>query len=314
MSYKRLLKLTVLSFIAFVLIGCDEELTVDDVEIPEKSEAFFWEAEHNDKTIYFLGTVHAGHEEMYPMRDEIENAMDETELLLTEVDMSSAEAREELNEISRSYMYLPSGEKLEDYIPDEHMEEFKTLAEHPNMNYDVLNSLKPWAFLEFYSQQLIRETDYSFNNGVEYYLYDRMLDDTDLLPLEDYEVVIKNAHDQSMEYQEYLMEDALNMTEEGYFESIENSVVAWRTGEESLRGEELLTRESLEDSDHPELEEQYFEEMLFNRDEQMAERVDEIVHNHDADTIMVAPGFAHFFGPGNILELLEEKGYDIERK
>ncbi|WP_343782744.1 hypothetical protein [Alkalibacillus silvisoli] len=29
---------------------------------------------------------------------------------------------------------------------------------------------------------------------------------------------------------------------------------------------------------------------------------------------MVAVGFSHFFAPGNIIELLEEKGYEIERK
>lgn len=307
-----MLKLTILSLIALVLIGCDEKLTVDDVEIPEKSEAFFWEAEHNDKTIYFLGTVHAGHEDMYPMRDEIEDALNEVDLLLSEYNESNYEIQSEYEEIRRNYRYLPSGEQLSDYLNDENMDVVREIETNLNIPFFALNSMKPWAVEQMYEFLLLEGySDYTYEDGVEGYIYNRVLDQAEGMALEDYETSLKAVRDRDMDYQIYFLEQTLNYSQEDIEEYLESVITAWRTGEESLTNTD---RKVSEDAESKEIEETYIEEILFNRDILMAKKIDEVVHNHEADTIMVAAGFAHFFGPGNILELLEEKGYEIERR
>ncbi|GEN46210.1 TraB/GumN family protein [Alkalibacillus haloalkaliphilus] len=312
MSYKRLLKLTILSLIALILIGCDEELTVEDVEIPEKSEAFFWEAEHNDKTIYFLGTLHAGHEDMYPMRDEIENAMDETELLLSEYNESNDEIRLEYNEIRDSYTQLPSGHQLSDYLSDEQMDDVRKIESELNVPFYLLNAMKPWRIQSLYESYLLSViSDYTSEQSVEEYLYDRMLDNSEGMPLEDLETNLQNVRDRDMVYQVYMLEQVLNKPYSEAETHVETEITAWRAGEESLVD---TSREVSKDAESPGIEEIHIEEMFFNRDIQMAEKIDEVVHNHEEDTIMVAAGYLHFFGPDNILELLEEKGYEIERR
>ncbi|GAA0460134.1 TraB/GumN family protein [Alkalibacillus silvisoli] len=307
---KKMLVLLAISLI--VVTGCQSDsLDVSDVDIPERSEGFFWEAEHHDKTIYFLGTVHVGVEEMYPLRDEIEMAMDEADLLLTEIDASDEQRSEEMVSIQEQYITLNEGERLEDYLDEKYIEEVEWIAENPGIEYEMLNVLQPWIVEELYNEMLIIESDYDFEYGVESYLYENVLENADSMALEDYEERLQAVRARDMNYQIYMLEETLEHTKEVFDEEIEKSVTAFRAGEEALINHE---RKISEESENPNIEETYLNEMLFNRDERMAERVDEVVQNHDADTLFVAAGALHFFGEGNIIELLEEKGYEIERR
>ncbi|WP_188207195.1 TraB/GumN family protein [Alkalibacillus aidingensis] len=312
MLLKKSWSLGIALILIFIVTGCEEEaISLENVEIPEKSEGFFWEAEHNNKTIYFLGTVHIGSEDMYPMRDEIEEAMAETELLLSEYDESNETIQNEYEDIRMEYTYLPSGEQLSDYLSDDHMDLVRNIEEELNIPYYILNSFKPWRVQSLYESMILSNYDYSYEQGVEAYLYSQVLEHAEGMALEDLETNIQSVRDRDLDYQLYLLEEVLEASEEEVEEEIESTVVAWRTGKESLVD---LSRAVGDEEQIPEIKETHIEELLFNRDRQMAEKIDEVVHSHEAETIMIAAGYAHFFGPDNMIVLLEDEGYEIERK
>ncbi|MDQ0159730.1 TraB/GumN family protein [Alkalibacillus salilacus] len=298
-----------------LIIGCqsDEAVEVDDVEVPEQSEGFFWEAEHDGNQIYFLGTVHIGVEEMYPLRDEIEDAMDHTDLLLTEIDNSSEANRQALMAAQRPHMRLPAGQKLDEHIDAEYHDELEDVTEYPGVEYEMVNQFQPWVVEDLYNELMIMESDYDYNLGVENYLYGNVLDDrTDSIALENYEERLTSVRARDLDYQTYVLEQVFKQNEEvDSEEMLERSVTAFRAGEEELLDYERVVPK---DVDNPEHEETYLNELLFKRDEKMADRIDEIVTERDNETIMVAVGSMHFFGEDNIRSLLEDKGYEIERR
>nr|WP_243864168.1 TraB/GumN family protein [Alkalibacillus almallahensis] len=296
-------------------MGCqsEEAVEVDDVVVPEQSEGFFWETEHDGNQIYFLGTAHIGVEDMYPLSDEIESAMDHTDLLLTEIDNSSEENTQALMAAQRPHMRLPPGHKLDEHIDAEYHDELEDVAEYRGIDYGMLNQFQPWVVEDLYNELMIMESDYDYNLGVENYLYDNVLDDqTESMALENYGERLTSVRARDLDYQTYVLEQVFKQNEEmDSEEMLERSVTAFRAGEEELLDYERVVPE---DVDNPEHEETYLNELLFKRDEKMADRIDEIVTERDGETIMVAVGLMHFFGEDNIRSLLEDKGYEIERR
>ncbi|WP_027963929.1 TraB/GumN family protein [Halalkalibacillus halophilus] len=295
-----------------ILSACQSEPeSIEDLEVPEESEGFFWEGEHNDKEVYILGTIHAGEEDMYPLRDEIEDAISDAEYLMTEIDMSDQSALMEMAEKQREYMYLEGGERLDDYLNEEQIDQVREVAQSNMLTFDMVNSFQPWMVEELFAQHILTESEYSYDHGVEEYLYDNVSDDTEIGELESYDDLIDQLYTRDMDSQLYTLEQNLSRSVDEQIEDLSDMLKAWRAGEEDFIG---VSREVEEDAENPEIEEDYVNRLLFERDQGMADSIEDTIENHDASKILIAAGTAHFFGEDNVLELLEERGYDFERK
>ncbi|WP_169513896.1 TraB/GumN family protein [Halalkalibacillus halophilus] len=297
-----------------ILLGAcqNEQESIEDIEVPEKSEGFFWEGEHNDKEVYILGTIHAGKREMYPLRDEIEEVIANTDYLLKEIHITDSDVREELSQFERENMYLEDNEKLEDHLNEEELERVREIVEaNNNLKFETANTFQPHMIYGLFEQFIANETDYSFNQGVEEYLYENIPEETEIGSLEDPIERKEILYNPDIEGQFYDLKQALSVPFEETINELNHAIDGWRAGEEEARD---FSREVDEDAENAEFEEDYFNRWLILRDENIADSIEDAIENHDADTILIAAGTAHFFGRENVIDLLAERGYDFERK
>ncbi|WP_027963931.1 TraB/GumN family protein [Halalkalibacillus halophilus] len=307
---KKIFLIPLLSLI--VLGACQSEPeSLEEVEVPEKSEGFFWEGEHNDKEVYILGTIHMGAEEMYPLRDVVEEVIASTDYLMTETYIDDPDLQEEINELRKENFYLEGDERLSDQLNEEELERLRHMVENNNLTFDMANSMQPWAVRDEYNLFLYKESDYSFNRGVEEYLYENIPEGTEIGSLEDPIEQIDILRSPDIEGMVYHLKKLLSTPIEEILEETNQSVKAWRAGEERFID---LSREIDMDSENAKAAEDYVNRMLFIRDENIADSIEDAIENHEAETILFAAGYAHFFGKDNVIDLLAERGYDFERK
>jgi uncharacterized protein YbaP (TraB family) len=94
-------------------------------------------------------------------------------------------------------------------------------------------------------------------------------------------------------------------------EAIE-SYIGYVSGDETLIPG--IEREVSSGDGNEKYDQMYIDHMMVQRDKMMAERIMEIAENHQGKVFFVAIGSAHYFNEGNVLELLEDEGFEIERK
>lgn len=112
-------------------------------------------------------------------------------------------------------------------------------------------------------------------------------------------------------YYEWSIESILDSEPGEIEDSLRMLYTAWATGDTTLFDE---TEEEEAEEIPPEFAEEYAEYMealLQNRNVGMAEKAAEYIRNGDNLFYMV--GFGHFCGEGNVLELLEKKGFTVDK-
>lgn len=115
----------------------------------------------------------------------------------------------------------------------------------------------------------------------------------------------------SDEYYEWSIGELLEMDSEELEDSFRELYAAWAAGDTTLFDE--TEEEEAEEVPFKFAEEYaaYTEALLQNRNVGMAEKAAEYIGN--GDNLLYMVGFGHFCGEGNVLELLEEKGFTVER-
>ena len=68
----------------FVMTACNEE----QVQIEEGNGGFLWKAVNGDTEVYLQGTIHLGTENFYPLNKQSEEAYEQADVVLPEIDLT----------------------------------------------------------------------------------------------------------------------------------------------------------------------------------------------------------------------------------
>lgn len=274
-----------------------------------------WKATDPDSgnELYLMGTIHVVSEEKFSLPDYITEVYENSSGVAVEYDIRQLEEISGAQELLQYTLYT-DGTKISDHISDEAYETGKSCLTDLGMYAGVLDYYMPGLWLNQIEQSAIMSIKNLSSDGVDSKFIDMAAKDgKEIVSIETLEIQADAVVGYSDDYADYclrmLPEDLQDI--EGLAESLGKLYDLWASG----KIDEMEEFSDDESDDIPEdlLDdyEEYNEKILYSRNKGMADRAAEFLENGDNYFFMV--GAMHFAGSRGVDDLLEDKGYTVER-
>lgn len=267
-----------------------------------ESNPLLYEITRGNNTVWLLGSVHALRTSDYPLDSRIETAYTLAERIVLEVDPTELEPQH-IGRIALELGRLENDRGLADIFSqhehDELREGFATLG----LDLRQFESYEPWfAALQLLSLNLARH-GFATGSGVDRHFAERAVSDKkETAGLETAREQLQLFDSLPMETQKTFLQEALEDSDD-FGKQMTDIVSAWRRGD-------IETLEKLADEElgkDPELR----EALLSSRNRRWAKEI--AGYLDDSRPTLVIVGALHLVGDDGVVELLREKGYEVER-
>jgi uncharacterized protein len=261
----------------------------------------FWEVKNNKATVYLLGSVHFGSDEMYPLDTSIENSFSRSKYLVTEIRMDNITT----DDIKLDF-FLKKKDSLQAYISDTTYQKVLKYFQSKQMTEMFVKKLSPTGVFLTISQLESLKAGLKADKGIDMYFINKS-SDKEKLELESIRSQFK-IFDIFKGHENELVEYALssNLEQENTIDTLVN---AWIKGD-------LNTLESLVLNDYnqdtSQLGKKFAFEMLDSRNVKMENKIEQYLKTDD--TYFVIVGAAHLVGTKGIIKMLEDKKYKVLRR
>lgn len=289
----------------------EESSQIQESEVSDITPAL-WKVKSSDgKTMYCFGSIHVADEDItFP--EYFEKAYQECDGMAFEYDVtSSMELEGALN--SMAQMMYQDGTTIKDHIPESDYKKAVGILKEYNMYVNYYDYFQVFFWTSLMENICIQEAGLNALKGIDMQLINRTKNDgKKLLEVESEEEqmnVFLNMSDelQSLLFREYLEEGAI----QEQADLMKQTYTLWKQGKDvSDLDVDTDEEESMTDSE-TELYNEYEEALLIKRNIKMADAAEGYIKS--GDTVMMVVGAAHYYGEGSVLDLLEDRGYVIER-
>jgi uncharacterized protein len=254
---------------------------------------FLWRDKHSE--LLLLGSLHFLPSSAHPFAEEFERAYEAASVLVFESLIDQ--------EKNHALGWLPGKASLSDVLDEELLLTTETAAENLEVPFDNLKQLRPWAVAFDLLPHQMKLYGATADLGVDKHFFDRARAEQrriDALEHTDYVPKRLNAcgRDVQIEYlRQFLTENARGA------ESFYVLLNAWRNGD--LDAVERVGAENL--GPFPGL----IDLLLAQRNRNWLPRLQQLRKAQSPTLVIV--GCLHLVGPGNLRELLEQKGAKFEQ-
>ncbi|MFS1473411.1 TraB/GumN family protein [Vibrio lentus] len=259
------------------------------------AEPLYWQAKKDDLTLTILGSVHVGDESMYPLPAQITDTLKQSDGLIVETDIRKTEG----------VVYPTTTVTTGDALNKEQKQLLTSISKSLDMPTQQLLSSPPWATSLSIQMQQLKKLGYGSANGVDATLaYKATTQDVPIISLEPLQFQIDLIAGQKDSGKEWLVS---SLEEFDQTDRVVHCLIeSWKAGD--------VTK--LEDfaklSEMPtELEKAF----LTDRNVDWANKLSANDWKLDSKGhYVLVVGTLHLIGEGNLLQLLEEKGFNVTQK
>jgi uncharacterized protein YbaP (TraB family) len=249
--------------------------------------------------------VHVAKADLYPLDTVIEDAYDDSQNVVVEVDINKVSNEEMATLLMEKGMY-PPGESLEAHIPKElysRLSERLLELDPSGLLLLTMDSFEPWVVATTISDLDYMELGYEAEYGIDLYFLEKAIaDGKDILELESVEFQLELFDSLSSELQIMMLEDAIkNPVTEEEMEGIFN---VWSTGN-TAEMEQIIFEEVEE---HLEYQSLYIK-IIDERNFLMVDKIEDFLKDNTVHFVVVGAG--HLVGKNGIINLLIQNGYMI---
>ncbi|MCP4674564.1 MAG: TraB/GumN family protein [Deltaproteobacteria bacterium] len=277
----------------------------DDAIQEVANNAFIWKATSDSsskKTIYLLGSVHAGKPDFYPLDPVIEDAYAESEVLVVEVNLAAV-PKKKMAQIVLARAMLPKDQTLEKNLEEQTWSKLALILEKHHVPAASIARFKPWFAAVTLVTLRIAKSGYNLSLGIDQYFMKK--GDKQIIQLESADSQLALLDEMPGEIQNLMLLDAI----EGSLQSggdLEQIMAAWQDGNAEALGKIVFS----ELKERPEFEPLY-KRMLTDRNHTMAKRIEEIAK--ERSNLFVVVGAAHLVGDDGLVAIFERKGYSLQQ-
>ena len=283
---------------AYVVIVCLFLLSLSQA----KADTSVWSVRSGDNVIYLGGTVHLLRPADYPLPGEFEEAYKASSELYFETDIAS------MNDLSVQAQMLQQltygdDESLSSILSDEAYAALSAYTATAGLPIAMLNKFKP-GFLISTLQILVFQSMGFTPQGVDAFFHTQAVGDGKAEgQLETVQEQIGSiaAMGEGNE-SEFILLSLKDLAETG--DVMEDMIGAWRSGDAEGLSELFVEEMKVE---APAL----YDTLLLQRNLKWVPQIDSMLQ--DADTEFVLVGAAHLVGENGLLDLLSQKGYEINQ-
>lgn len=291
------------NLIAFFLIVLFPFAIFCSKQIDSKNgKTFLWEIKSNTNISYILGSIHFLKEDMYPLNKKIENAFEESDVLVVEANLSNDKIAEATLLIMQRGMFQGDRTLKKAILKKTYTLAEKKLKEY-GMDISNLQKFKPWLLAMTITSFELMRLGLDPNFGIDKYFLDKALRKKEILELEGAEFQVNLLDSFPAEQQDkflfYTLKEASKSRKQ-----IEGMIKAWSEGN-AFEMEKILY-ESIQNL--PELK-NFYRKLIDDRNEKMVKKIESFLKTNKKFFIVVGAG--HLIGKNGIIQLLRNRGVDL---
>ena len=267
-----------------------------------KADTSVWSVRSGDNVIYLGGTVHLLRPADYPLPGEFEEAYQASSELYFETDIASMS---DLSVQAQMLQQLTYGddESLSSILSDEAYAALSAYTATAGLPIAMLNKFKPGLLIS--TLQILVFQSMGFTpQGVDAFFHTRAVGDGKAegqLETVQEQIGFIAAMGEGNE-SEFILLSLKDLAETG--DVMEDMIGAWRSGDAEGLSELFVEEMKVE---APAL----YDTLLLQRNLKWVPQIDSMLQ--DADTEFVLVGAAHLVGENGLLDLLSQKGYEINQ-
>ncbi len=268
-----------------------------------QEKSFLWKVSKAGKSIYLLGSIHYLKKENFPLRKPILDALANSKRLVLEIDLNGTSASAVQRATLERAVYR-DGSSLEQNIEPDIFQLSTRRAAELGIDPQVLKSMKPWFVALTMMAIKFQHLGLDANLGVDRHLAERAKNSgkpTSGLETLEFQLALLDQlpkRDQEMMLRETVTElDLLD-------KNIEQIVQSWLKGD-SASLETLLMAGM---KDYPELH----QKMIVDRNRRWLPQIEKIIGQGSG--AMVVVGAAHLLGEDGVVQMLKNRGYELEQQ
>lgn len=266
------------------------------------SQPAFWTlTKEGHPRLTLLGSVHFGSDALYPLPKTLNQAFTQASTLVVEVNILNIPANEMQD--TTSLINLDKQQKLADVMPIEEYRELHTLLKELNLNLPRVKSMQPWFVIITMMQLKLEQMGYQANLGIDmHYLKLAQQQAKSVYQLENIQQQFWYLS-QIGQHQPNFISTSLN--ELRALDQWAPKILShWSKGE--LDALQNLLLPSSMDENSPDI----FSEIMKERNQDWLQQLLKLPAEQD---VFVVVGALHLTGSGNLIELLEQAGYQVQR-
>ena len=197
--------------------------------MPAAAVSYLWEVSSLTNRVYLFGTVHAGKREWYPLPRAVEEAFDESRVLVVEADITDAAAMAR----SSNAMKYPWPANLSTHVPAEEYARFKRLLPRYSITESEVIQIKPFVAVSLLVLSEWARLGYLPNYGVDAYLIEKAkAEQKPIVELEGVDAQIRLMDSLTDKENLTLFKGTLDALESGLTdEQVKGMVAAWESGD-----------------------------------------------------------------------------------
>ena len=259
------------------------------------AEPLYWQAKKDDLTLTILGSVHVGDESMYPLPAQITDTLKQSDGLIVETDIRKTEG----------VVYPTTTVTTGDVLNKQQKQLLTSISKSLDMPTQQLLSSPPWATSLSIQMQQLKKLGYGSASGVDATLtYKATTQDVPVISLEPLQFQIDLIAGQKDSGKEWLVS---SLEEFDQTDRVVHCLIeSWKAGDVSKLEEFAKLSEM-----PTELEKAF----LTDRNIDWANKLSANDWKLDSKGhYVLVVGTLHLIGEGNLLQLLEEKGFNVTQQ
>ena len=272
---------------------------------PATGNTYLWEVKSLTNRLYLYGTVHAGKASWYPLPDPVEKALNASNVLVVEADITNSQA---MNKSAGSMMYTPP-DNLEKHVKPEDYARFRKLLGRYALPENQLAQLKPFMAVSLLVFGEWGKLGYYPQHGIDIYLLTKAKAEAKrIVEIEGIDTQLMLMDSLTEEENRTIFGGTLSALESGLSaEQITGIVNAWQAGDPRL----VLEIARKYNTDVPGAKE-FEEKFIWSRHDAMATRIEGYL-NRSKERHFIAVGSLHLAGPRGLVEMLRSRGYTVRQ-
>jgi len=292
---------TVIGLLAF-LVAADTTLLHAQTKPAAGTKHCLWHVQGKKSAVYLLGSMHFLKKEFYPLAKPIEEAYQNSQIVMFEADLAEIQTPAVQSKLSKAGQYA-AGETLKQNISSKTYAELQTYLKEAVGSGTAFDSLRPWMASVALSEIELQRLGFNPEHGVDNYFFRRAKQDKkEIRGLETVDFQLSLFTGLSKEDQEEMLRQSLEDVVASR-KILTEMTGAWQRGDTKKLEKFLL--ESV--ADYPEVH----KKLLLDRNKQWIAKIERLLDS--GRNAFVVVGAAHLIGKESVVDLLGKKGFKVRQ-
>lgn len=266
------------------------------------SKGMIWEVKSGRGTTYLLGSIHVFRQDLYPLQDAIEQAFQQSKVLIVEADIRGLDGKKAL-EVMQARGTFQDGRSLEETVSKKTYALVRKNKGLLGNDLATINRAKPWYASTLVATLELSRAGFDVVNGVDSYFMNRAGEGKKkVVALETVDEQFRLFDQLSDESQDEMLFETLRELK-GVSKDMNQMLERWSSGD-GAHLEKLVKKEFLKNAEA-------YRVLLTERNQRWLPRIQACITQ--GESCMVVVGAAHLLGADGLIEQLRKQGYDVRQ-